>query len=221
VIDGRREPPTREPSWGTDRAGGVAGVSNFPSEVDFDVGNTNNDCGRPREVAVGVLGVGFTADICFMWEFGERRFGDLLGDRDTSIAPERAGCRCCGEVVPNFMAEGIAMDRLLGGFATESCGGSVDGFGSESFRRSLVWTTPPPHRSTKSCTELCLPLCLGPDFFSTDFDTLNPTASSGLSSSLEDIFPSREDSNVGCVFRSSEEADRSNEGRVADPVAES
>ena len=110
------------------------------------------------------------------------------------------------------------MDRLLGGFNAESWGRSVDGFGTTSFRRSLVWTTPPPHMSTRSCTELCLPLCLGPDAFSTDLDALNPTTSSGLSSSLEDIFPSREDPNVGCVLRSSEEEDRSKEERAADPV---
>lgn len=220
VIDGRRAPPAREPSCGTDRPEGVTGVSNFPSEVDFDIGNTTKDCGRPREAAVGVPGVEFTADICFMWEFGERRFGDLLGDRGTSIAPEFAACRCCGEAVLNFVAEGRAMDRLLCGFITESLGRSVDGFEIASFRLSLVWTTPPPHRSTKSYTELCLPLCLGPGVFSADLDTVNPTASSGVSSSLEDILPSRGDSNVGCAFQSSEEG-RSREERVADSVSES
>lgn len=66
VIDGRRVPPTREPLWGTDRPEGVAGVSNFPSEVDFAIGNTSRDCGRPREAAVGVPEAEFTADICFM-----------------------------------------------------------------------------------------------------------------------------------------------------------
>ena len=93
VIDDRRGALTREPSWGTDRPEGVTGVSNFPPEVDFDIGNANKDCGRPREAAVGVPEGEFTADICFTWEFGERRLGDLLGDRGASIAPECVACR--------------------------------------------------------------------------------------------------------------------------------
>lgn len=218
VIEGRRGPPTRELSWGTAKPDGVIGVSDFPSEVDFDVGNTSKDCGRPRETAVGVPGIRFAADTCFTWELGERRLGDLLGDRGTSSVPERAACRCCGELAVSFAAEGTAMDRLLGGFVTVS---GASGFGSASLRRSLVWTTPPPHRSTKSCTELCLLLCLRPDAFSTDFDALKPTTSSGLSSSLDDIFPSRGDSNGGCILQSSEEEDRWNVERFAYPVSES
>lgn len=190
VMDVRRDPFFRNPSCGTLNPVGVLGVSDFPSETGFDTGNSKRDWGRVWDNVGAGDAVEAKVDIRLTCDTGERRPDVLLGGRGASTAPpsdERA-CAHCG--VPSVVASGAIIERVFDECVTRSLLGlRTAGSCVASFTLSLVCTTPPPQRSTRSCTELCLPLRFRTELlpFSASLPGITPAASSGLSTSLEDF----------------------------------
>lgn len=145
--------------WAKAAAAAVDEGTSISADLDAEMGDMSIDCGRERPIggseAVGeVAGGGIgrrrepgCEDGCFVCLLGEGR------GRSKGIEGSEA-VTSCGEDERDLFVTG-------GGFIVDP---EVDKiielllFGAVAVVGLLAFSRPPPHKSTSSCTELCLPL---------------------------------------------------------------